>query len=103
MTHVAVAQAESLPMPTEKPILTITGKIGTTNKEGTAQFDRPMLEALGMDTVETTTPWFNGPVKFEGVSIAKLLKQVGASGDRISIVALNDYSSEIPMEDVTRL
>jgi hypothetical protein len=61
-----------------------------------------MLEALGMDIVETTTPWYKGPVKFEGVSIAKLLKQVGATGEHISIVALNDYSSEIPMEDVTR-
>jgi hypothetical protein len=102
MTQVAVAWAEPLPAPTEKPILTISGKIATTNKDGTAQFDRPMLEALGMDTVETTTPWYNGPVKFEGVSIAKLLKQVGAAGERISIVALNDYSSEIPMEDVSR-
>ena len=102
VARVAVSQAETLPTPTEKPILTISGKIGTTNKEGTAQFDRPMLEALGMDTVETTTPWYTGPVKFEGVSLAKLLKQVGAAGERISIVALNDYSSEIPMEDVTR-
>ncbi|MBM6595185.1 molybdopterin-dependent oxidoreductase [Microvirga pudoricolor] len=93
------AQAGSLATPTEKPILTISGKIDTTNKDGTAQFDRPMLEALGMTTIETTTPWYSGPVKFEGVSLSKLMKQVGASGERVSIVALNDYSSEIPIED----
>ncbi len=102
VAQVAMSQAGSLAAPTEKPILTISGKIGTTNKEGTAQFDRPMLEALGMDTIETTTPWYTGPVKFEGISLSKLLKQVDAAGERISIVALNDYSSEIPMEDVTR-
>jgi len=97
-----MANAGSLAVPTDKPILTITGKIGTTNKDDAAQFDRAMLEALGMVTVETTTPWYNGPVKFEGVSLDKLMKQVGATGERVSVVALNDYSSEIPIEDFSK-
>src|SRR3954471_23288332 len=62
------AEAASLPQPAEKPILTITGRIAVTNKDDTAQFDRLMLEALGMSGFETTTPWYNGPVRFEGVS-----------------------------------
>jgi Uncharacterized protein conserved in bacteria len=96
------AAADPLPAPTEKPILTISGKIGTTNKNGEAQFDRPMLEALGLVTVETSTPWYNGPVKFEGVSLDKLMKLVGASGERAVVVALNDYSSEIPIADFAK-
>ena len=96
------AGAGSLPTPAGKPILTISGKISETNKNGAAQFDRPMLEALGMITVETTTPWYDGPVKFEGVSLDKLMKQVGASGERAVVIALNDYSTEIPMEDFTK-
>jgi hypothetical protein len=98
----AAAQAGSLAVPSEKPILTISGKISETNKDNTAQFDRAMLEAMGTDTVETTTPWYNGPVKFEGVSLDKLMKQVGASGERVAVVALNDYSSEIPIEDFAK-
>jgi hypothetical protein len=93
------AYAASLATPAEKPILTISGKISVTNKDKTAQFDRAMLESLGLVIVETTTPWHEGKVKFEGVSMDKLMKQVGANGQRLVVVALNDYTTEIPIED----
>lgn len=102
MAGMVSARADHLGAPVEKAILTISGKISVTNKGDTAQFDRPMLEALGMETVETTTPWYNGTVKFEGVSLDKLMKHVGASGERAVVVALNDYSSEIPVEDFSK-
>lgn len=38
-------------------------------------------------------------MKFEGVSMDKLMKLVGATGERVMVVALNDYTTEIPMED----
>lgn len=98
----ASAKAEPLALPTEKPILTISGNIDTTNKDGTAQFDRAMLEALGMETVETTTPWYKGSVRFEGVSLDRLMKRVGAKGSRVTVIALNDYSSDIPMDDFSK-
>jgi hypothetical protein len=41
-------------------------------------------------------------VKFEGVSMDKLMQTVQASGDKVSIVALNDYSSEVPVEDFAK-
>src|SRR6266702_192580 len=76
----SLAGAASLPEPTDKPILTVTGKISVTNKDGTAQFDRAMLEALGQTSFSTSTPWYDGPRKFEGVPLVKLLDAVGASG-----------------------
>jgi hypothetical protein len=96
------AWADPLPAPTEKPILSISGKISVTNKNETAQFDRPMLEKLGMETVETGTPWDEGKVRFEGVRLDKLMQQVGASGQRVTVVALNDYATEIPIEDFAK-
>jgi hypothetical protein len=99
---VATAVAADLKLPSEKPILTVSGKISVTNKNGTAQFDRAMLESIGMVSFETTTPWFNGLVKFEGVPMDKLMQAVGASGQRIIVVALNDYSSELPIEDFAK-
>jgi hypothetical protein len=96
------AGAASLQEPTEKPILTVTGKISVTNKDGTAQFDRAMLEKLGATSFSTSTPWYKEPVKFEGVLLAKLMETVGATGDRIVSVALNDYSAEMPMEDAQK-
>jgi hypothetical protein len=93
------SRGDTLVAPTEKPILTVTGRITATNRDGVAEFDRGMLEALGTASFETTTPWFDGPVKFEGVPMTALLARVGASGERLRVVALNDYSSEIPIED----
>jgi hypothetical protein len=96
------AGAAMLAVPADKPILAISGKISDTNKDGTAVFDRAMLEALGMTSFTTNTPWYKEPVKFEGVPLDKLMSAVGASGDRIVVVALNDYSAELPMEDAKK-
>src|SRR2546426_12071099 len=85
-----LAGGASLPEPTDKPILTVTGKISVTNKDGAAQFDRAMLESLGETSFSTSTPWYDGPRKFEGVPLAKLLGAVCASGDHIIATALND-------------
>jgi hypothetical protein len=96
-----VARADTKPAESQgKPILTVSGKIGAA--EGSAQFDREALERLGMVSFETKTPWYDGSMTFEGVPLAKLMAEVGAKGDRIQAVALNDYSSEIPIEDVAK-
>ena len=98
-----LAGAASLPAPAEKPILTVSGKITVTNKDGAAEFDRAMLEALGETSFSTSTPWYKEPVKFEGVPLAKLMDAVGATGDKIVSIALNDYSAEMPVEDARKL
>jgi hypothetical protein len=97
-----LAFAASLSQPAEKPILAVSGKIANTNKDGVAQFDRAMLESIGMVSFTTSTPWYKEPVAFEGVPLAKLMQAVGAKGERLVAVALNDYSAELPMEDVAK-
>ena len=96
------AAAASLSQPVEKPILHITGRIAVTNSPDVAEFDRPMLEAMGMSGFETTTPWHKGPVRFDGVRMDRVLDEVGAAGNFLVVYALNDYSVEIPIEDFTR-
>ncbi|MGI3899037.1 MAG: molybdopterin-dependent oxidoreductase [Janthinobacterium lividum] len=96
------ARAGSLPMPNEKTILTISGDISEKNVGDTAVFDRAMLEKLGMVKVVTTTPWYQGPMTFEGVPMDKLMADVGAKGQRLVAYALNDYTTEIPMEDFSK-
>lgn len=96
------AQAAMLPLPTERPILTVSGTIRNTNKDATAQFDRAMLEGLGMTGFETRTPWYDKPARFEGPLMQALLTYVGADGSRVVALALNDYSTEIPLSDFSR-
>jgi hypothetical protein len=93
------AVATPLSTPKDKPILEIAGSIGNSNKDNMAVFDREMLESIGMETVTTTTPWHKGPVTFEGVPMAKVLQLVEAKGKTVRAFALNDYVTQIPMED----
>ena len=82
-----------------KVILKISGRITNTNGDGTAEFDVAMLEALGMDSFSTMTPWYAERVTFEGVPMTRLLDFVGATGTSVTVSALNDYATEIPIDD----
>ena len=88
--------------PAGRVILTVSGRISVTNDGDTARFDRAMLEELGMAGFTTVTPWYDGPVTFEGVPMTRLLQRLGGQGDTVQAVALNDYSTEIPMTDFAR-
>ena len=101
LAAVSLLAAGAVGADTEKPILTVSGKIAA-GPEGSVQFDRAALEKLGMVAVETKTPWHNGTVKFEGVPLDKLMKQVGANGEKVMAVALNDYATEIPIDDFAK-
>ena len=80
----------------DQVVLTIDGAIaGGTSPDFTIE----QLEALGTQVIETSTPWHEGVVKFEGVPLAKLMDYVGANGETVYVVALNNYSTEIPIAD----
>jgi hypothetical protein len=98
----APSQGSPLPRPSQRPVLTITGKIRVTNEGDTAIFDRALLEGLGSATITTVTPWYDGPVRFDGVPMAKVMEAVGASGETLTAIALNDYSTDIPIADFAR-
>lgn len=95
----SLASAASLPEPREEAILTISGNIANTNGDGVARLDRPMLEALGMTTLRTQTPWYETVVEFEGVPMKALMDYVGATGTTVTATALNDYQTTIPLAD----
>jgi hypothetical protein len=95
------ARAEGLPLPTAKPILTVSGRIGGSYQDHTARFDRAALEALGTTGFTTTTPWYDGEVRFDGVLMTRLMEALGATGDSAVATALNDYETKIPISDFT--
>jgi hypothetical protein len=95
------ARAGSLPPPAGEVILTVDGAIANTTDGKQAQFDLAALEAMGLTVVETSTPWTDGVVRYEGVLARDLMKQVGANGSKLVATALNDYLAEIPLSDLT--
>ncbi len=87
---VAPALAQDLPS------VTITGSSGSVT------FDRNQLEAMGLVSIKTSTPWNAGVVNFEGVPMALLLEKAKAQGATATVIALNDYSVDIPTSDFTK-
>ncbi|RDD60814.1 twin-arginine translocation signal domain-containing protein [Ferruginivarius sediminum] len=92
--------AGELPQPSERVLLRVTGRIDVTNQEEAAAFDRTMLNALPQHRLKTYTDWTQGPQVFEGPLLADVLERVGAKGDVIRAIALNDYAAEIPATDL---
>ncbi|HEX2256899.1 MAG TPA: oxidoreductase [Afifellaceae bacterium] len=93
------AGAAMLGQPHGKPVLVVEGDIGLTNRPGQAVFDLPMLERLGLVSITTSSPWYTDKVTFEGVPMARLMEAVGAAGDEVVAIALNDYKTDIPISD----
>ena len=79
-------------------VLTIDGQI---NGGAARNFSIGQLESLGMAAIETSTPWHDGKVRFEGVPLRRLLEHVGASGKTAAVLALNNYRTQIPLSDFT--
>ena len=79
-------------------VLTIDGAVAGGHVDMTLE----QIEALGLEKIETTTPWHEGKVDFEGVPLQRLLEKVGAKGADLVIVALNDYRTQVPVEDATK-
>jgi hypothetical protein len=103
VTGLGVASAAmALKPPTERPVLTVSGKIGLKNAGDKARFDMKMMEALPQHSFTTRTPWYDKPVKFTGPLLADVLAAVKASGSTVSAVAINDYKISIPVTDTTR-
>ncbi|WDR02538.1 hypothetical protein PSQ19_18435 [Devosia algicola] len=75
MVPMATAQGAE----TDLPTLTVEGTI--SGSPGSVVFDRDQLEAIGMVSVKTSTPWNEGVVDFEGVPMTRLLEAAGVSGE----------------------
>lgn len=95
-----VASAQPNPAPAASAtILSISGHIASNFAGNVATFDRASLEALPQRGLTTKTPWYDDAQTFTGVLVRDLLASVGSKGTNLLVVALNDYTSEIPIDD----
>lgn len=94
------SRAWALDPPKGPVVLSITGKVAATNKDGRADFDMAMLEKLPQQSFSTGSPWYSQPVQFTGPLLRDVLAAAKASGSKIVARALNDYKTEIPFDDV---
>ncbi|MBV8042800.1 molybdopterin-dependent oxidoreductase [Pluralibacter sp.] len=94
--------ASTTSAPEDKVVLTISGKIGSNGQGEPQKFSIADLEKMGSETIETTTPWYDGRMRFEGVSFNKLFDKVNAQGQTVKVIALNDYTISVPVDDLKK-
>lgn len=91
--------AEPLPTPTDTVIITVSGNIGQTNRDGVAEFDMAGFASLGSETIKTGTIWTDGVTEFRGVPLKTFVERLEAKGSILRIWALNDYTVDVPFAD----
>jgi hypothetical protein len=94
----ALLLAFATPADAGDTILAVTGKV----TGGEINLTLAEIEAMGSARIVTTTPWHDGRTTFEGVPMARFLEAVGAHGTSAYVQALNDFSIDIPLSDLTR-
>lgn len=95
----ATCSTFALDKPKGKVVLTISGKVGSTNAGDTADFDMDMLAALPQHSFTTKTPWYAAEIKMTGPLLRDVLAAAAAKGTVLTAAALNDYKTTIPIED----
>ncbi|MEX2201174.1 MAG: hypothetical protein WD711_07260 [Dongiaceae bacterium] len=94
-------------------VLTVIGGIAVTNRppyaesedvfigyheyrfEAAFEFDRAMLEALGMHEATIAYDGWPAPIRLEGPLLRDILDAVRAEGDTVTLVALDGYAERI--------
>lgn len=93
-------EAKNLDGPVILSISNANSQDGSSKSSGSAlYFDRESLEAFGLVSVKTETPWTKGLVHFEGVLVREVLASTEMTGTKVMAKALDDYSVEIPISD----
>ncbi|WP_299844606.1 molybdopterin-dependent oxidoreductase [uncultured Roseovarius sp.] len=86
----------------EEPIL-LTIEIEPSSDVDTTVFTLGYSDLVALPSVEfsTTSNWTSGVQNFTGVPLLSLLEHVGAKSGNLELVAINDYSINMPIEDPT--
>lgn len=90
--------AFATPASADDTILSVTGKV----TGGEINLTLEEIEAMGIASIETTTPWHDGLTTFEGVPMELFLEAVGAHGTAAYVQALNAFSMDIPLSDLIK-
>lgn len=98
------AGAEPLPKPAGEPALVIAGAVSQPNAGAEVALDLETIRSLGSGSIETTTDWdwHEGPQTFSGVPLLAVLDAAGATGDTITVTAVDEYAATVSRPDLEK-
>lgn len=100
VTEGDIQPGATIPVPREKTILTISGKIKARNYGQQIDLDMPTIERMGLVRYTVDDPEQRRDVDYTGVLLQKLLDvaQYEKNTTTLHAIALNDYKIDIPLD-----
>jgi hypothetical protein len=94
---------QAVPLP-DKPILTVRGKIATTNSLKTLRLDAKSLDHMGVLKVRVFEPALKKQMTFQGVWLADMLKvaRIQNSASAVHFTALDDFQSDLTTTQIDK-
>ncbi|XSG76181.1 molybdopterin-dependent oxidoreductase [Herpetosiphon llansteffanensis] len=102
VTPATINAGDPIPAPTSEVVLSLSGLIGQTNNGQQLDFSMETLEQLGVVEYTLADPFLGRSVTYQGVLISSIFAaaKVGDSAKTIKAIALNDYSVDIPIDEL---
>ncbi len=96
---------DKIPITAERGSDTVVELSGLVNGGAPGFLSLAALEALPRTEFTSEDPWIPGKARYRGVALAPLLEALGldARARKVRLVALNDYSVVIALEELRRL
>ena len=88
--------------PQGKPLVTLSGRIATTNDGGALRLDQAALDRFGLLAVDVDDPWAKKRVALQGFRLRDLveLAKPDAGATTLHLEALDDYQIDLNLADV---
>ena len=104
VSEAALGPGSEIPAPKGAVVLTLDGRIGSTNVRDTLQFDMATLESLGLVQYDVDDPFAKKNIVYAGVLLSQLLKVAEADPEAttLTLTALDDYSTDMKISDASR-
>lgn len=88
--------------PQGKPLVTVTGRIATTNVAGALRLDEAELDRMGLLAMSVDDPWAKRRLALQGVWLRDLIElaKPDAGATTLRMRALDDYQVDLNLADV---
>lgn len=88
--------------PRGKPLVTLTGRIATTNDGSALRLDQAALDRFGLLAMDVNDPWAKQRVALQGFRLRDLveLAKPDAGATTLHLSALDDYQIDLNLADV---
>jgi hypothetical protein len=104
ITPATLTPNDTIAQPAGAVVLSLTGKIATTNAPGRLDFDMDTLERLGVIEFTVNDPYLKRSTTYQGVLLQRLLDVARVPQDAVTLhaVALNDYATDVPIKPISQ-